>query len=227
MMKTKNKKIATLAAMAGLLVAAGTASAAITITDAVATSETNPFVSATLDAGVTVTGTDVYTNLAGIGVVDTIESPWNGNEYTYRNTSASPGSVTYAAASGDYFTDFAAQIIVNRGQIGETEALALARFAFEKSTDGIAFTTIAVSGSRANDPDIGDWFRWDVSTTDLDLLTDITHLRVTMTEKASGGASWHQQIGSVSMDVVPVPEPSSTALLGLGGLALILRRRRD
>ena len=33
-------------------------------------------------------------------------------------------------------------------------------------------------------------------------------------------------VDSVVVDVTPVPEPSSTALLGLGGLALILRRRK-
>ena len=30
----------------------------------------------------------------------------------------------------------------------------------------------------------------------------------------------------VSLDVATIPEPSSIALLGLGGLALILRRRK-
>jgi len=34
------------------------------------------------------------------------------------------------------------------------------------------------------------------------------------------------RIGATYADVSPVPEPSSTALIGLGGLALILRRRR-
>ena len=34
------------------------------------------------------------------------------------------------------------------------------------------------------------------------------------------------QIDSLSMTTITVPEPSSTALLGLGGLALVLRRRR-
>lgn len=37
-----------------------------------------------------------------------------------------------------------------------------------------------------------------------------------------GSTTWN----SVSIDTVAVPEPSSTALLGLGGLALILRRRK-
>ena len=32
--------------------------------------------------------------------------------------------------------------------------------------------------------------------------------------------------GEITLTIAPVPEPSSTALLGLGGLALILRRRR-
>jgi hypothetical protein len=30
----------------------------------------------------------------------------------------------------------------------------------------------------------------------------------------------------VRLDIAAVPEPSTTALLGLGGLALILRRRK-
>lgn len=34
------------------------------------------------------------------------------------------------------------------------------------------------------------------------------------------------ETADVTFDVTPVPEPSSTALLGLGGLALILRRRK-
>ena len=33
-------------------------------------------------------------------------------------------------------------------------------------------------------------------------------------------------IGGVTFDSVAVPEPSTTALLGLGGLALIMRRRK-
>ena len=34
------------------------------------------------------------------------------------------------------------------------------------------------------------------------------------------------RFGATSADVLPIPEPSSTFLIGLGGLALILRRRK-
>jgi hypothetical protein len=224
------KKITTLAAAAGLLVTTGTASAAITITDAVPTSANNPFGSASLGSGVTVTGSGVRTELTSSGNVDPTVSPWNGNGYTYRPTSgSSPGSVTYAAATGDYFTDFAAQIVVHKSIIGSTAADALGRFTFESSTNGSTWSTFSVTGVAAGlgGAGIADWNHVDVSTTALDALTDISHLRVTISPLASGGATWHQQLGSVSMDVVVVvPEPSSTALLGLGGLALILRRRR-
>jgi len=43
---------------------------------------------------------------------------------------------------------------------------------------------------------------------------------------AGGGDGFRVSNFSFSVDVTPVPEPSSTALLGLGGLALILRRRK-
>jgi len=43
--------------------------------------------------------------------------------------------------------------------------------------------------------------------------------------KYSNEGNW-SQTNDVTFDVTPVPEPSSTALLGLGGLALILRRRK-
>ena len=42
----------------------------------------------------------------------------------------------------------------------------------------------------------------------------------------AGGASSDLMLDGVSVTALPIPEPSSTALLGLGGLALILRRRK-
>lgn len=45
-------------------------------------------------------------------------------------------------------------------------------------------------------------------------------------KRAAGGGSSDVGIDNWNLTVVPVPEPSSTALLGLGSLALLLRRRR-
>lgn len=50
--------------------------------------------------------------------------------------------------------------------------------------------------------------------------TELT-ITATTTEAFEAGAGWRIE----SLTVNPVPEPSSTALIGLGGLALLLRRR--
>lgn len=43
----------------------------------------------------------------------------------------------------------------------------------------------------------------------------------------SQGAGQHQQLDNFTISAVAVPEPSSVALLGLGGLLIVGRRRRD
>ena len=45
-------------------------------------------------------------------------------------------------------------------------------------------------------------------------------------QNEGGAASSQALLDDVTLDYTPVPEPSSAALLGLGGLALILRRRK-
>jgi len=56
---------------------------------------------------------------------------------------------------------------------------------------------------------------------------------VNLSVGAETGTAWttegnadHAEIDSITLTTLPVPEPSSTALLGLGGLALLLRRRK-
>ncbi|MGJ8656623.1 MAG: PEP-CTERM sorting domain-containing protein [Akkermansiaceae bacterium] len=56
---------------------------------------------------------------------------------------------------------------------------------------------------------------------------DITFDTIALARFAGDGTTWDElRVGDTFLDVTPVPEPSSTALLGLGGLALILRRRK-
>ena len=63
-----------------------------------------------------------------------------------------------------------------------------------------------------------------VTQTGLDVAFD----RFTLARFGSDiNASWDEiRIGDTFADVAGIPEPSSSALLGLGGLALILRRRK-
>ncbi|NWK56930.1 PEP-CTERM sorting domain-containing protein [Verrucomicrobiaceae bacterium N1E253] len=44
--------------------------------------------------------------------------------------------------------------------------------------------------------------------------------------ESGGGSDRGLQLADLQLDVTTIPEPSSSALLGLGGLALILRRRK-
>ena len=58
---------------------------------------------------------------------------------------------------------------------------------------------------------------------------DTSNLELRFTNVSSGAASPEDStalIDNVTITATTVPEPSSTALLGLGGLALILRRRK-
>jgi len=59
-----------------------------------------------------------------------------------------------------------------------------------------------------------------VSFVNFTYLADGTTDTATITIDNSG------QVNALTVSIIPVPEPSSTTLLGLGGLALILRRRK-
>ena len=56
---------------------------------------------------------------------------------------------------------------------------------------------------------------------------DFDHVAISTFGNFATGTLDEIRIGTELTDVALVPEPSSTALLGLGGLALILRRRRS
>lgn len=68
----------------------------------------------------------------------------------------------------------------------------------------------------------------DLSAAAYQGLSDITFRIVFDDRQANSGGASASIIDNIIVNgtVVPIPEPSSTALLGLGGLALILRRRK-
>lgn len=105
-------------------------------------------------------------------------------------------------------------------------------FDFSYSTDGLAFTPVA-SGSFTSDAAALAAPVWESG------VSYSENIAVTVANGGSLFLRWSgdDDSGAGSRDefalddvvigaAAPVPEPSSTALLGLGGLALILRRRR-
>lgn len=88
------------------------------------------------------------------------------------------------------------------------------------SSDGINFTSLI----NYNETSAGGEVVLSFITDDAgDLATGVTHIRFDPTDgQINGDGGVYREIDVIAA----VPEPSSTALLGLGGLALILRRRK-
>jgi hypothetical protein len=231
-MKNMNyiKYTTVLTVFVGLAISMNSVQSQVIVTDVVPPDDTAT-INRTIDSGVTVTGS---ANL--IIRFEEVQDPflsvanttWDGNAHSYRYSGGTSGSITYAAASGDYFSDFDAQVVVHNS-VSSNWAVASNRFIFESSTDGTNFSTFSVSGTFNAGANSGagyaDWYKFDVSTTALDSLTDVSHLRITLDQDT--GSSWNQLIASTTMEVTTIPEPSSFALIGLGLGALFLLRRRS
>ena len=99
------------------------------------------------------------------------------------------------------------------------------------SVDGGAFTSVG-SDSVTTDVASGAWVDHTSANIDLTGLAatvdggNVEFRIQPITSSASPGVMNAFQQFNINGDVVAIPEPSSTALLGLGGLALMLRRRR-
>ena len=99
-------------------------------------------------------------------------------------------------------------------------------FDLEFSTDGGATfgNTVSLTAAMADDTGAttGDVF-FNGETFDIEDQAGVTHVKFIAQDNYGGG---YTGIAEVNFTGVAVPEPSSAALLGLGGLALILRRRK-
>ena len=99
-------------------------------------------------------------------------------------------------------------------------------------TNAIGTTTLNLRQLEAGQNLIIDASSYTGSAGDIDLITftnhtggDFNSVSITGLDAGLAGAVSYDA-DSVNLNITSVPEPSSTALLGLGGLALIFRRRK-
>ena len=151
----------------------------------------------------TATANGATNNAQGI----TIKLVGTGGTINLATALNSSNSNTRARHSLSGLTGTAAQT-----NIGNSGSDLIVRIAGNLNTG--AFTTSVKEGIAA----------WNPIITNGAGMTDISSIYLTI----EGGVAWadndHMDVDYITLDVVP--EPSSTALLGLGGLALMLRRRR-
>ena len=103
-------------------------------------------------------------------------------------------------------------------------------FDFSYSTDGTSYTSVA--GGSFTSVEVADGSpAWTTGASYSDTISASVasggslYLRWTGNDVSGGGSRDEFALDDVSVGE-SIPEPSSTALLGLGGLALILRRRK-
>ena len=180
--------------------------------------------------GWTISGAGAYGMAAG----DTFGAP-DGAPYFVGNT-----GTQLLAASGDTFISSTAN-----GSVTLSQSIAVAGAgSFDLSYDSgqITFGTgILTAQVQVFDGATNAAASLYNVTTDIDALANITWDNITSSTIANTGSDLFVEItfvdtnanGQLAIDTfsldytaAPIPEPSSTALLGLGGLALILRRRK-
>ena len=219
-MKTKNtlKTILPLAALAGFAV---TANAAVIITP----------------TGATSTGG----NLSGRPIGNTIDSSGlsgggiSGNILTETHSVNTNADLYLAAGTGNEFVfDLGGTYTVDSVHLWNYDASSSANDRGLKtvdltfSTDGGFNYNALVAASEYDD--FGNFAQAPLGATQASAETKtftavagVTHIK--FTDSTNNGSGTHTGFGEIRFGEA-VPEPSTTALLGLGGLALILRRRK-
>ncbi|MDG0993874.1 MAG: PEP-CTERM sorting domain-containing protein [Akkermansiaceae bacterium] len=227
-MKTKNNTHtkSTLAALAGLALAAGAAHAATPITILNAGFDLAADGSAGPPAH---NGTAVYgwnqSGVAGAERTDTASGPTGDTDpelYFYLGGSIDQ-TVSSAWTSGDTFT---LGMIAHNATWGTTGVMRVQlRLASDDTVlwdSGAVDVSGTVSGGAYTGT--GHIYSWDIEASTFTAGTDGDDLNIRIAHE--GALNTYPYIDDVSLSFDAVPEPSTTALFGLGGLALILRRRK-
>jgi len=216
-MKTR-KHILPLAAMAGIALATSSASQAAVITTMSATGGTRFFSDARDDPA----------NLIGPGITEV--NPSDVTTWTHENStwSAAPNGHWFSSEGSTPFVEFDlggtytvsdAHIWNYNGapDINSWNAVGITLIFSEDATFGNpddSSQNLTLSSASGLTTYTGEHFT-------LTSVADVTNIRLEIT--STGGSSI---TGLSEVRFSAVPEPSTTALLGLGGLALIFRRRK-
>ena len=155
-------------------------------------------------------GTVVTDQFSGYGVEFGALSPNDGLYYT--------GSGSSGAGLQNYFPDTYNPFVISFDTT-------VSEAAFEMTTNGTTDTFTALLGGaivETANTTTGGWRFYGFTGIIFD------EIRVGIGGEVGTGNSRHMRMDNLQIGAAAaaVPEPSSTALLGLGGLALILRRRR-
>lgn len=147
-------------------------------------------------------GTQITPNLANVNFV--INNFQNGN-----TLSLEVANVVYTDGEGDEAITFQGFTAINVTDFGNPDTTG--------TPDGPLTTYVGTTGATA--------ITFDPTVANVDLTSNGTDPALFFTI-APGDGPVRLRDADFFFETIPVPEPSSTALLGLGGLGLLLRRKR-
>ena len=160
-----------------------------------------------LPAAITGVATTAVQMWSGNGNFGTMEDPGNANAITNTSLSVLFGSGATYTISRAADTSFRLTLLATSGDGSNAK--------YDNTVDDGSGGILQTTTHTAN----GLYYHvFDISSGSSDV--------VVTTNVATAGATHFALTGLAFDNVATVPEPSSTALLGLGGLALILRRRK-
>jgi len=167
-----------------------------------------------------------------VGVQD-----WNGNHQYQTNNNSGVGSNQNLILGSNRVT---AHTLGYSANLGDTFAATyMWRAAFNWDTaDRIIFSLFytnddTITGTRTNffsEESAAHTATYSVETVTSHTVSDAAavgkNIFIEFSDNASAGANEFARLDNVFVSVDSVPEPSSTFLLGLGGVALLLRRKK-